>query len=112
MLQQETAATMDEQPKRGWTRRQAGLGLAATALSMAGCGGGGGDSTVTVPVTPPVTPPPTTTTRPNILLIIADDLGVDASSQYSYSSDRPVTPTLNALASTGIVFDNLWATPA
>lgn len=50
--------------------------------------------------------------KPNILLIISDDQGVDASAQYSYSEDLPNTPTLGALATDGIVFDNAWATPA
>ncbi len=49
--------------------------------------------------------------KPNILLIIADDLGLDASAQYSLGNDLPVTPNLDALASDGIVFDNAWATP-
>jgi len=52
------------------------------------------------------------TKQPNVLLIISDDLGLDASSQYSYSTDLPNTPTLNSLAKTGIVFDNAWATPS
>lgn len=60
----------------------------------------------------PETPSDTSTSKPNILLIIADDQGLDASAQYSYSSDIPNTPTLNALAEQGIVFDNVWATPA
>jgi len=50
--------------------------------------------------------------QPNILFIISDDQGLDTSAQYSYSSDLPETPTINALASGGIVFDNAWATPA
>jgi arylsulfatase A-like enzyme len=50
--------------------------------------------------------------KPNILLIIADDQGVDASAQYSFSSDLPDTPTINLLAEQGITFDNTWATPA
>ena len=50
--------------------------------------------------------------KPNILLIIADDQGVDASAQYSFSNDLPVTPHIDALAEQGIVFDNVWATPA
>ena len=54
----------------------------------------------------------TTSDQPNILLIIADDQGLDASAQYALSSDLPVTPTLNQLASQGIIFDNAWATPA
>lgn len=53
-----------------------------------------------------------TARKPNILLIIADDQGLDASSQYDLSNDLPNTPTINALASKGITFDNAWATPA
>ncbi|WP_084618241.1 sulfatase-like hydrolase/transferase [Cellvibrio sp. OA-2007] len=51
-------------------------------------------------------------TKTNVLLIIADDLGLDASNQYSLSQQRPATPTLDGLAAQGIVFDNVWATPA
>ncbi len=50
--------------------------------------------------------------KPNILLIIADDLGLDSSNQYSYSQDKPRTPNLDALAASGVVFENLWATPS
>ena len=53
-----------------------------------------------------------TPSQPNILLIIADDLGLDASSQYNVSTDLPQTPVLDSLAKNGIVFDNAWATPA
>ena len=49
---------------------------------------------------------------PNILLIIADDQGVDASAQYRYSNDPSRTPTLDALAAAGVVFGNAWATPS
>ncbi|WP_181902125.1 sulfatase-like hydrolase/transferase [Thalassotalea euphylliae] len=50
--------------------------------------------------------------KPNILLIIADDLGLDASAQHNLSIDLPMTPNLDALAARGLVFDNVWATPA
>ncbi|MFK8004256.1 MAG: sulfatase-like hydrolase/transferase [Polyangiales bacterium] len=50
--------------------------------------------------------------RPNILLVIADDMGIDSSAQYDVSEDVPNTPTLDGLAATGIVFDDAWATPA
>jgi arylsulfatase A-like enzyme len=50
--------------------------------------------------------------KPNILLIIADDQGVDASAQYNFSSDLPNTPTINLLAEQGLTFENAWATPA
>ena len=46
----------------------------------------------------------------NFLLIITDDQGIDASAQYSFSSDLPNTPNIDQLASNGIVFDNMWAT--
>jgi len=54
----------------------------------------------------------TSASKPNILLIIADDQGLDASAQYSLSNDLPNTPTIDALAAKGITFDNAWATPA
>ena len=49
---------------------------------------------------------------PNLLLIISDDQGIDASSQYFISQDLPVTPVIDELAASGIVFDNAWATPS
>src|SRR5262245_8570236 len=59
------------------------------------------------------------TTRPNILFILADDLGAEASVLYPnlYNSGVPAglcqvpTPTISALAARGVVFDNVWATP-
>jgi arylsulfatase A-like enzyme len=54
----------------------------------------------------------TNSNKPNILLIIADDQGLDSSAQYSFSNDVPNTPTLDALAAKGITFDNAWATPS
>ena len=56
----------------------------------------------------PVTAPETMSDQPNILLIIADDQGLDSSAQYSLSDNPPVTPTIDALAVEGIVFDNVW----
>jgi arylsulfatase A-like enzyme len=81
------------------------------ALLLAACSSGDSASTDPV-VTPPVVPPVVVSDKPNILLIIADDQGVDSSNQYSYSQDKPRTPTIDALAAAGIVFDNLWATPS
>ena len=48
---------------------------------------------------------------PNILLVIADDLGKDASNQYGISAEQPVTPTLDQLAIEGLVFENAWSNP-
>jgi arylsulfatase A-like enzyme len=87
-------------------------------LLIVGCGGGSGESgSVVTPVTPATqtptpTPTPTPSSSPNILLIISDDQGLDASAQYDVSSDLPNTPTLNELANKGLVFENAWATPA
>lgn len=50
--------------------------------------------------------------QPNILFIVADDQGLDASAQFSLSNDLPNTPIINSLASNGIVFENAWATPS
>ena len=59
------------------------------------------------------------TVRPNILFILADDLGAESSAMYPdlYNPTAPnghgqvAVPTLTALASRGVVFDNVWANP-
>jgi len=48
---------------------------------------------------------------PNILLIIADDLGIDAVSGFGISEDLPVTPTLDSFRKKGVSFTNVWAAP-
>lgn len=45
---------------------------------------------------------------PNILLVIADDLGKDATSNYTEGQEKPQMPTLQNLMTSGITFDNLW----
>jgi arylsulfatase A-like enzyme len=53
--------------------------------------------------------------RPNILLVIADDYGADASSLFpeiTGDSGAVPVPNLEALADGGLVFDNAWASPA
>jgi arylsulfatase B len=52
--------------------------------------------------------------RPNILLVVSDDVGAEASSVYPSvaGATTPVpTPTLEALAAQGLTFDNAWASP-
>jgi arylsulfatase A-like enzyme len=85
--------------------------LALQLLACSGGSGSGSPSGDTVVVTPPPTPPIVQNT-PNILLIISDDQGIDASAQYPNSMDVPLTPTVDALALSGIVYDNVWATPS
>ena len=47
---------------------------------------------------------------PNVLLIIADDFGVDSQSLYNPTAGATApTPNLNGLAASGIRFTNAWA---
>lgn len=48
---------------------------------------------------------------PNIILIIADDLGVDFTNGYHSGGRMPTTPTLDSLRSVGITFENVFSTP-
>lgn len=50
---------------------------------------------------------------PNILLIVTDDMGADASSLYNLAGveGAAATPNLAALAARGLVFDNAWVNP-
>lgn len=49
--------------------------------------------------------------NPNILLIIADDMGIDVTNGYLDSPRMPVTPTLDSLRDSGLIFTNAWSTP-
>ena len=49
---------------------------------------------------------------PNILLIIADDLGNDVLDGFGIEEgDKPITPTLDSLRENGVAFTNCWASP-
>ncbi len=53
-------------------------------------------------------------TQPNILLIVADDLGAESSVLYPQlagNSGQVAMPNIQALAAQGVVFDTVWATP-
>ncbi len=49
--------------------------------------------------------------NPNVLLVIADDFGVDASVCYSVGTKLGKAPRIKELCDRGVVFDNAWATP-
>lgn len=49
--------------------------------------------------------------KPNILFILADDLGVDAVKGFNIGDRHATTPNLDKLRETGITFTNAWATP-
>ncbi|MEP0262352.1 sulfatase-like hydrolase/transferase [Dokdonia sp.] len=55
-----------------------------------------------------VTPP---STAPNILLIIADDMGKDATVGFSEGNIKPNTPNINNIKNSGITFNNCWVYP-
>ncbi len=47
--------------------------------------------------------------NPNILLIIADDMGLDACPGYQIGDQKPTMPNLQGMINTGIRFNNVWA---
>jgi arylsulfatase A-like enzyme len=61
--------------------------------------------------TDPVLAPDSNSSTPNILLIIADDLGKDAISGFTEGSIKPNTPNIDAIRNTGLSFNNVWVYP-
>ena len=51
------------------------------------------------------------TNTPNILLIIADDMGLDTTPGYSIGASKPNMPNLESLMNSGVRFDNVWSNP-
>lgn len=51
------------------------------------------------------------TSPPNILLIIADDMGKDATAGFSEGSIKPNTPNLDRIKNEGLSFTNAWVNP-
>ena len=49
--------------------------------------------------------------QPNILFILADDMGKDATFGFSEGSIKPNTPNLNAIKNSGLSFNNFWVNP-
>ncbi len=48
---------------------------------------------------------------PNLIVFLADDLGVDLAASYGLAPDPPCTPNLDQLASEGMLFRNAWVNP-
>lgn len=48
----------------------------------------------------------------NIVLVLADDLGVDMVGAYDEGGAPPCTPHIDGLASQGLLFRNAWANPS
>ena len=49
--------------------------------------------------------------NPNILFVIADDMGLDATPGYNIGNIKPNMPTLQSWMNSGIKFNNLWSNP-
>ena len=49
--------------------------------------------------------------QPNILLVIADDVGLDPVPNYMPGPVKATMPNLEALMAEGLTFDNVWADP-
>jgi arylsulfatase A-like enzyme len=49
--------------------------------------------------------------QPNIVLVIADDFGIDASPCYALGQLKPKMPNLERLCQAGVVFENVWVNP-
>lgn len=48
---------------------------------------------------------------PNILFVITDDMGLDATPGYAIGNTKPNMPNLQNLIDNGIRFNNLWSSP-
>ena len=55
--------------------------------------------------------PATAWARPNVLLIIADDMGLDASLCYDLGDQQAPMPNVEAMCANGLVFENAYAAP-
>tara|TARA_R110001583_G_C5652161_1_gene408837 strand:- start:593 stop:1939 length:1347 start_codon:yes stop_codon:yes gene_type:complete len=49
--------------------------------------------------------------KPNILLVIADDMGLDATPGYNIGHEKPSMPTLESMMNNGVKFTNVWSNP-
>ena len=54
---------------------------------------------------------PAASAQDNVLILVADDVGVDYLTCYQEGSNPAPTPNLDALAQRGVLFRNAWAAP-
>ena len=75
--------------------------LGLTTLFLFGCSSKDETSTITNPIK----------NTPNILFIIADDLGKDAINGFPEGTIKPNTPNIDAIRNSGLSFTNFWSYP-
>ena len=75
------------------------LSVILVAFSMTSCSKDDGDDN------------PPNTSSPNILFIIADDLGKDAIGGFDEGTIKPNTPNIDAIRNSGLLFSNFWVNP-
>jgi len=73
------------------------------SISIIGCKN---DSETEEPSTPLISE------TPNILLIISDDMGKDATAGFSEGSVKPTTPNIDQIRDNGLNFNNFWVSPS
>jgi len=81
------------------------LCLLSTLILIFSCGSDDTEQTI------PEDPTGPSTSSPNILLIIADDMGLDATPGYTEGIEKPNMPNLEAMIASGVRFQNFWAAP-
>ena len=54
---------------------------------------------------------PPTSNQPNVLLVIADDMSIEACPGYGIGATKPNMPNLQKLIDNGVSFDNFWTNP-
>ncbi len=57
------------------------------------------------------TPPASAPNQGNVLILVADDLGIDQLGLYGVVSDPAPTPNLERMAAAGVLFRNVWSQP-
>tara|TARA_R110002051_G_scaffold95821_2_gene165896 strand:- start:55641 stop:57830 length:2190 start_codon:yes stop_codon:yes gene_type:complete len=82
------------------------LVIVACSLLLTSCLDGSGSSSDNSAATPPAS------AKPNLILIIADDVGVDQLASFGFGGVQPpAMPTIDSLAATGVRFSNTWSMP-
>lgn len=80
-------------------RHRPAIGLLLLTLTLAACSDDNG--------------PPPAASKPNILYIVMDDVGIDQMRLFGYGGvTPPSTANIDAIAAAGVKFHNTWAMPA